>query len=239
MRTQRPRRWPYFTHCMQLKTSIVLQFILLLKYITPVFYFFLCEKRHFFFWQIVQNFSSSYTQTQKKKKPLKTAENMYAWKPELFSAALWNSWCFTNIALRACLCNTRILHSAKKNFFFPWRKYCTEIRKIKTFPTAFSINPLRAKTMRRKIDVMSNDTSLHIRKIYRDYFGSGSVYVTPDSGGECGVAYETYFPMPTPGKDKPWYSIEQASVHFTVISTEHHWKEGSEQVHLIYNLIVF
>uniref|UniRef100_A0A2N9EUX1 Purple acid phosphatase n=1 Tax=Fagus sylvatica TaxID=28930 RepID=A0A2N9EUX1_FAGSY len=47
--------------------------------------------------------------------------------------------------------------------------------------------------------------------------------------GECGVAYETYFPMPTPAKDKPWYSIEQASVHFTVISTEHDWSVNSEQ----------
>lgn len=63
----------------------------------------------------------------------------------------------------------------------------------------------------------------------RDYEGSGSVYITPDSGGECGVPYETYFPMPTIAKDKPWYSIEQASVHFTVISTEHDWHENSEQ----------
>jgi hypothetical protein len=64
----------------------------------------------------------------------------------------------------------------------------------------------------------------------RDYAGSGSVYVTPDSGGECGVAYESYFPMPAAGKDKPWYSIEQGSVHFIVMSTEHSWSEKSEQV---------
>ncbi|KAL3599675.1 hypothetical protein D5086_007593 [Populus alba] len=63
----------------------------------------------------------------------------------------------------------------------------------------------------------------------RDYIGSGSVYITPDSGGECGVPYETYFPMPTPAKDKPWYSIEQGSIHFTVISTENDWTENSEQ----------
>ncbi|XP_027909131.1 probable inactive purple acid phosphatase 27 isoform X2 [Vigna unguiculata] len=63
----------------------------------------------------------------------------------------------------------------------------------------------------------------------RDYVDSGSVYITPDSGGECGVPYETYFPMPTSAKDKPWYSIEQGSVHFTVISTEHDWSENSEQ----------
>ncbi|KAF7031168.1 hypothetical protein CFC21_042539 [Triticum aestivum] len=63
----------------------------------------------------------------------------------------------------------------------------------------------------------------------RDYAGSGSVYVTPDSGGECGVAYESYFPMPTAGKDKPWYAIEQGSIHFIVMSTEHAWSEKSEQ----------
>ncbi|CAM8966775.1 unnamed protein product [Rhodiola kirilowii] len=67
----------------------------------------------------------------------------------------------------------------------------------------------------------------------RDYIDSGSVYITPDSGGECGVAYETYFPMPTPAKDKPWYSIEQGPVHFTVISTEHDWTQNSEQYNWI------
>ncbi|CAN1344543.1 Probable inactive purple acid phosphatase 27 [Linum perenne] len=67
----------------------------------------------------------------------------------------------------------------------------------------------------------------------RDYANSGSVYDTSDSGGECGVPYETYFPMPTSEKDKPWYSIEQGSVHFTVISTEHPWSDGSEQLEWI------
>lgn len=65
---------------------------------------------------------------------------------------------------------------------------------------------------------------------YRDYGDSGSVYSTPDSGGECGVPYETYFPMPTAAKDKPWYFIEQGPIHFTVISTEHDWSQNSEQV---------
>jgi hypothetical protein len=70
----------------------------------------------------------------------------------------------------------------------------------------------------------------HCTNVFRDYINSGYVYITPDSGGECGVAYETYFPMPTSAKDKPWYSIEQGPVHFTVISTEHDWTENSEQV---------
>uniref|UniRef100_A0A0D9V6T2 Purple acid phosphatase n=1 Tax=Leersia perrieri TaxID=77586 RepID=A0A0D9V6T2_9ORYZ len=63
----------------------------------------------------------------------------------------------------------------------------------------------------------------------RDYAGSGSVYPNLDSGGECGVAYESYFPMPSSSKDKPWYSIEQGSVHFVVMSTEHEFSEKSEQ----------
>ncbi|XP_073037547.1 probable inactive purple acid phosphatase 27 isoform X1 [Primulina eburnea] len=63
----------------------------------------------------------------------------------------------------------------------------------------------------------------------RDYVDSGSVYVTPDSGGECGVAYEKYFPMPTAAQDKPWYSIEQGPLHFTIISTEHDWTPNSQQ----------
>ncbi|KAL9262593.1 putative inactive purple acid phosphatase 27 [Drosera capensis] len=70
----------------------------------------------------------------------------------------------------------------------------------------------------------------------RDYIGSGSVYITPDSGGECGVAYETYFPLPTSAKDKPWYSIEQGPVHFTLVSTEHDWSPNSEQLPDAYNI---
>ncbi|KAF3330730.1 putative inactive purple acid phosphatase 27 [Carex littledalei] len=63
----------------------------------------------------------------------------------------------------------------------------------------------------------------------RDYGESGSVCQTPDSGGECGVPYESYFQMPVSEKDKPWYSIEQGPIHFTIISTEHTWSPNSTQ----------
>lgn len=66
--------------------------------------------------------------------------------------------------------------------------------------------------------------------LYRDYTGSASVYQLTDSGGECGVPYESYFQMPVSGRDKPWYSIEQGPVHFTIISTEHTWSPNSTQV---------
>ncbi|KAJ4778500.1 Purple acid phosphatase [Rhynchospora pubera] len=67
----------------------------------------------------------------------------------------------------------------------------------------------------------------------RDYPGSGSFYSLTDSGGECGVPYGTYFQMPVSATDKPWYSIEQGPVHFTVISTEHDFTSGSEQYNWI------
>jgi hypothetical protein len=36
--------------------------------------------------------------------------------------------------------------------------------------------------------------------------------------------------MPTSAADKPWYSFASGPVHFTVMSTEHNWTSGSEQV---------
>lgn len=67
----------------------------------------------------------------------------------------------------------------------------------------------------------------------RDFPFSGSKYKKADSGGECGVPYEKYFHMPIAEKDKPWYSINQGPVHFTVISTEHNWARRSEQYNWI------
>ncbi|KAJ3675203.1 hypothetical protein LUZ60_004245 [Juncus effusus] len=58
---------------------------------------------------------------------------------------------------------------------------------------------------------------------------SKSWYNLSDSGGECGVPYESYFQMPTCEKDKQWYSIEQGPVHFTVASTEFDWTQNSTQ----------
>ncbi|EFJ29411.1 hypothetical protein SELMODRAFT_410297 [Selaginella moellendorffii] len=65
--------------------------------------------------------------------------------------------------------------------------------------------------------------------VFRDYPGSRSLYNTPDSGGECGVPYRTYFRMPVQDINKPLYSMAIGPVHFTVISTEHDWSSTSEQ----------
>mmetsp|Transcript_14566 Transcript_14566/g.19155 ORF Transcript_14566/g.19155 Transcript_14566/m.19155 type:complete len:623 (+) Transcript_14566:77-1945(+) len=60
-----------------------------------------------------------------------------------------------------------------------------------------------------------------------------SFYTGTDSGGECGVPYAAYFPMPEPAQDyrldTPWYSFEYGPVHITVMSTEHDFCEGSKQ----------
>lgn len=64
----------------------------------------------------------------------------------------------------------------------------------------------------------------------RDWPGQGLPYGTIDSGGECGVPYTARFPMPTSGqREQPWYSFDHGPVHFAVISTEHHYTEGSPQ----------
>ncbi len=54
-----------------------------------------------------------------------------------------------------------------------------------------------------------------------------------DSGGECGVPYQKHFSMPlsSAGSSKNlWYSVDVGNVHMIVISTEHDFMEGSDQV---------
>jgi len=63
----------------------------------------------------------------------------------------------------------------------------------------------------------------------RDWPNTASIYNGTDSGGECGVAYERRFPMPRTREDAPWYSFESGPVHFTLMSTEHNFTQGSEQ----------
>ncbi|KAH9551242.1 hypothetical protein CY35_09G005100 [Sphagnum magellanicum] len=62
----------------------------------------------------------------------------------------------------------------------------------------------------------------------RDWPGTGSFYVTTDSGGECGVVYSTSHAMPAT-KDKEWYSLDYGMFHFCVGASEEDWREGTEQ----------
>eukprot|EP01147_Barroeca_monosierra_P007337 gene7337-9738_t len=62
----------------------------------------------------------------------------------------------------------------------------------------------------------------------RDWPGTGTTG-DKDSGGECGVAYELRFPMPTPGRDLPWYSFDFGVLHVMVMSTEQDFAPGSPQ----------
>eukprot|EP00698_Gefionella_okellyi_P016921 TRINITY_DN4890_c0_g1_i1.p1 TRINITY_DN4890_c0_g1~~TRINITY_DN4890_c0_g1_i1.p1 ORF type:complete len:597 (+),score=70.63 TRINITY_DN4890_c0_g1_i1:184-1791(+) len=54
----------------------------------------------------------------------------------------------------------------------------------------------------------------------RDCPNSGSLFYGNDSGGECGIPYETRFVMPRPSFGQPWYSFDYGSVHFILFSTE-------------------
>jgi hypothetical protein len=64
----------------------------------------------------------------------------------------------------------------------------------------------------------------------RDWPGSGDRFPSmQDSGGECGVAHERRFLMPTEKQDEPWYSFEHGPVTFVVYSTEQPFQEGSSQ----------
>ena len=69
-----------------------------------------------------------------------------------------------------------------------------------------------------------------------------------DSGGECGVPFQSRFPMPSPPSSfqrerdnpgesartkgfsaTPWYSFDHGAVHFVFMSSEHDFSPSSEQ----------
>jgi hypothetical protein len=63
----------------------------------------------------------------------------------------------------------------------------------------------------------------------RDFPHSDSFYNGTDSGGECGVPYEHFFPLPDATRDEPWYSFDYGNVHFVFMSTEHNFLTASAQ----------
>jgi len=69
----------------------------------------------------------------------------------------------------------------------------------------------------------------------RDYPKSGSWMDGRDSGGECGVPYETRFPMPGTKNDQPWYSFDYGNIHFILMSTEHDFRHKTVQYNWIEN----
>jgi len=64
---------------------------------------------------------------------------------------------------------------------------------------------------------------------------TGSFFPSTDSGGECGVPYNFYFPFASqdwnaPLKERePWYSFDYGNVHVVQISSEHDLRDGSDQ----------
>jgi acid phosphatase type 7 len=64
----------------------------------------------------------------------------------------------------------------------------------------------------------------------RDWPGSGDRFPSmQDSGGECGVAHERRFLMPTEKQDEPWFHFEHGPLHFVLYSTEQPFQKGSPQ----------
>ena len=71
----------------------------------------------------------------------------------------------------------------------------------------------------------------------------GPYWPGTDSGGECGVAIQARYPMPSPPSrlrdearargagftDTPWYSFNHGAVHFVMMSSEHDFTTNSEQ----------
>jgi hypothetical protein len=82
----------------------------------------------------------------------------------------------------------------------------------------------------------------------RDWADDVALFTGHDSGGECGVSYAHRFTTVAFAKrppsntavdgsfnDRPWYSFNQGLVHFTLMSTEHPFGQGSAQYSWIAN----
>eukprot|EP00928_Gymnodinium_smaydae_P036992 TRINITY_DN25750_c0_g1_i1.p1 TRINITY_DN25750_c0_g1~~TRINITY_DN25750_c0_g1_i1.p1 ORF type:complete len:651 (+),score=59.57 TRINITY_DN25750_c0_g1_i1:15-1967(+) len=66
---------------------------------------------------------------------------------------------------------------------------------------------------------------------------SNSFYAAEDSGGECGVPYNAYFPFASQddktevrlSERRPWYAFKYGPATFVQMSTEHDFTKGSDQ----------
>jgi acid phosphatase type 7 len=56
-----------------------------------------------------------------------------------------------------------------------------------------------------------------------------TLYNGTDSGGECGVPTNGWYPMPWKSIDEPWYSYDVGPVHVVAMGTEHDFRVGSLQ----------
>jgi len=72
-------------------------------------------------------------------------------------------------------------------------------------------------------------TAIGNHEMLSDVNRYGALWTQDDSGGECGVPYYNFFPMPGATLTKPWYSYDIGVIHFTVMSSEHNWTVGSDQ----------
>jgi hypothetical protein len=118
----------------------------------------------------------------------------------------------TTTAIRAELSETQLIHhigdiSYARGYMSQWEQFHAQVADIVS-----------------RVPYM-----LGIGNHERDWPNSGSAVGGTDSGGECGVAYETRFPMPTAQTDQPWYAYTFGVVYTIVMSTEHAFDPASPQ----------
>ncbi|CAO2184414.1 unnamed protein product [Urochloa humidicola] len=67
----------------------------------------------------------------------------------------------------------------------------------------------------------------------RSWTNSGGFFDTKDSGGECGVAAETYYYYPAENKANFWYKVDYGMFRFCIADSEHDWRVGTQQYKFI------
>ncbi|CAL5013696.1 unnamed protein product [Urochloa decumbens] len=67
----------------------------------------------------------------------------------------------------------------------------------------------------------------------RTWTNSGGFFDTKDSGGECGVAAETYYYYPAENKANFWYKVDYGMFRFCIADSEHDWRVGTPQYKFI------
>ena len=71
-----------------------------------------------------------------------------------------------------------------------------------------------------------------------DYPNTTSIQNGTDSGGECGIAVQMQFPTPQPALNKPWYWFKTGPIFVIQMSTEHDFRQGSEQYDYLQDVLV-
>jgi hypothetical protein len=71
-----------------------------------------------------------------------------------------------------------------------------------------------------------------------DYPNTTTFQNGTDSGGECGIAVQMQFPTPQPALNKPWYWFKIGPIFVIQMSTEHDFRQGSEQYEYLQDVLL-